>query len=74
MKGLESWRYPGFSVDNSVRIDFLVKVTLHIPNKGDHQIRYYGIYSNKKRGMLEMRCPELTERKKPKAELTSDID
>ena len=23
----------------------------HIPNKGEHQIRYYGWYSNKRRGM-----------------------
>ena len=32
-------------------IDFLAAVTQHIPNKGEHQIRYYGWYSNKRRGM-----------------------
>ena len=32
-------------------LDFLAEVTQHIPNKGEHQIRYYGWYSNKKRGM-----------------------
>jgi hypothetical protein len=34
-------------------LDFLTEVTQHIPNKGEHQIRYYGWYSNKKRGMRE---------------------
>ena len=34
-------------------LDFLAEVTQHIPNKGEHQIRYYGFYSNKKRGMRE---------------------
>jgi len=32
-------------------LDFLAEVTQHIPNKGEHQVRYYGMYSNKKRGM-----------------------
>lgn len=31
-------------------LDFLAEVTQHIPNKGEHQVRYYGFYSNKKRG------------------------
>jgi hypothetical protein len=44
-------------------LDFLAEVTHHIPNKGEHlpaeaavqagQIRYYGWFSNKKRGMQE---------------------
>jgi hypothetical protein len=34
-------------------LDFLAEVTQHIPNKGEHQIKYYGWYSNKKRGMTE---------------------
>jgi hypothetical protein len=33
--------------------DFLAEITQHIPNKGEHQVRYYGWYSNKKRGMAE---------------------
>lgn len=32
-------------------LDFLASVTQHIPNKGEHQVRYYGWYSNKSRGM-----------------------
>jgi hypothetical protein len=32
-------------------LDFLAEVTQHIPNRGEHQIRYYGWYSNKTRGM-----------------------
>jgi hypothetical protein len=36
-------------------LDFLAEVTQHIPNKGEHQIRYYGFYSNKKRGMRQDR-------------------
>ena len=26
-------------------LDFLAEVTQHIPNKGEHQVRYYGFYS-----------------------------
>jgi hypothetical protein len=32
-------------------LDFLAVVTQHIPDKGEHQIRYYGWYSNKNRGI-----------------------
>jgi len=38
-------------------LEFLAEVTQHIPNKGEHQIRYYGWYSNKKRGMREGEKP-----------------
>jgi len=31
-------------------LDFLAEVTQHIPEMGGHLIRYYGWYSNKKRG------------------------
>jgi len=31
-------------------LDFLAQVTQHIPDKGQHLIRYYGRYSNKTRG------------------------
>ena len=34
-------------------LDFLAEATQHIPNKGEHQIRFYGRYSNMKRGMTE---------------------
>lgn len=32
-------------------LDFLAQVTQHIPNKGQHMIRYYGWYSNRSRGL-----------------------
>ncbi|HEV8523477.1 MAG TPA: transposase [Terriglobales bacterium] len=32
-------------------LDFLAEVTQHIPDAGDHLIRYYGWYSNKSRGL-----------------------
>ncbi len=38
-------------------LDFLAEVTQHIPNTGEHTIRYYGWYSNKRRGM---RAKEVT--------------
>ena len=41
-------------------LDFLAEVTQHIPNKGEHQIRYYGFYSNKKRGMRAEKVPAAT--------------
>ena len=34
-------------------LDFLAEVTQHIPDRGEHQIRYYGHYSNKNRGMRQ---------------------
>jgi hypothetical protein len=38
-------------------LDFLAEVTQHIPNKGEHQVRYYGFYSNKTRGILQKKKP-----------------
>jgi len=32
-------------------LDFLAELTQHIPEAGEHLIRYYGYYSNKSRGM-----------------------
>ena len=32
-------------------LDFLAEVTQHIPDPGEHLIRYYGFYSNKSRGL-----------------------
>ena len=32
-------------------LDFLAEITQHVPNTGEHTIRYYGWYSNKSRGM-----------------------
>ena len=35
-------------------LDFIAEITQHIPNKGEHTIRYYGFYSNKARGVKTM--------------------
>ena len=32
-------------------LDFLAELTQHIPNQGEHLVRYYGYYSNKARGL-----------------------
>jgi hypothetical protein len=34
-------------------LDFLAEMTQHVPNRGEHQIRYYGWYSNKSRGVRQ---------------------
>ena len=34
-------------------LDFLAEVTQHIPDKGEHQFRFYGFYSNKSRGVRQ---------------------
>ena len=46
-------------------LEFLAEVTQHIPNKGQHLIRYFGWYSNKKRGVRK--------KKKAAAEGKQDI-
>ncbi len=35
-------------------LDFLAELTQHIPNKGEHLIRYYGCYSNKARAAARL--------------------
>ena len=43
-------------------LDFIAEITQHIPNKGEHTIRYYGFYSNKARGMrAQSACSESFE-------------
>jgi hypothetical protein len=37
---------------------FLPEVTQHIPEQGEHLIRYYGWYSNKKPGERAKRLPK----------------
>ena len=34
-------------------MDFLAEVTQHIPNKGEHLVRYYGWYSHRQRGIRD---------------------
>jgi hypothetical protein len=45
-------------------LEFLAEVTQHIPEKGQHQILYFGYYSNKQRGMRKKKKDlEALERK-----------
>ncbi len=46
-------------------LDFLAELVQHIPNKGEHLIRYYGHYSNKARGMRVRQNMESTDRQPP---------
>jgi len=39
-------------------LDFLAEVTQHIPDPGEHLIRYYGFYSNKSRGLRTQGHPQ----------------
>jgi hypothetical protein len=32
-------------------LDVIAKITQHIPEPGEHLVRYYGWYSNKSRGL-----------------------
>jgi hypothetical protein len=32
-------------------LDWLAQLVIHIPNKGEQMVRYYGFYSNKSRGL-----------------------
>jgi len=32
-------------------LDWLAQLTVHIPNRGEQMVRYYGFYSNKSRGL-----------------------
>ena len=45
----EKWTGCNFQVFSA--LDFLAEVTQHIPNKGEHLVRYYGWYSHRQRGM-----------------------
>jgi hypothetical protein len=36
-------------------LDFLAEVTQHIPDKGEHLVRYYGWYSHRQRGIRKKR-------------------
>jgi len=46
-------------------LDFLAELIQHIPNKGEHLVRYYGHYSNKARGMRAKRKSESEPGKPP---------
>jgi hypothetical protein len=38
-------------------LDFIACLTIHIPDKGQVMIRYYGLYSNAHRGKVRKRSP-----------------
>ncbi|NBB95964.1 MAG: IS91 family transposase [Planctomycetes bacterium] len=42
-------------------LDFLAQIVQHIPDKGEHLIRYYGHYSNKARGIRAKRIAETAD-------------
>ena len=39
------------SSQNNPALDFLAELTQHVPNKGEHLVRYYGWYSHRQRGI-----------------------
>ena len=39
-------------------LDFLAELTQHIPDKGEHLVRYYGWYSYRRRGMRAKDAPD----------------
>lgn len=44
-------------------IDILAEVTQHIPDRGEHLIRYYSWYSNKSRGLRAKSQPAASIRR-----------
>ena len=38
-------------------LEFIARVTSHIPDKGQVMVRYYGLYANAHRGKVKKRCP-----------------
>ncbi len=47
---LEVWKNKVFELFVSV-LDFLAEVTQHIPERGEHLVRYFGWYSHRQRGI-----------------------
>jgi hypothetical protein len=45
------WGGPRRNYQGFTALDFLAEVTQHIPNKGEHLVRYYGWYSHGQRGI-----------------------
>jgi len=45
-----SWPHSGFNVHSHI---FIVRVTSHIPDKGQVMVRYYGLYANAHRGKVK---------------------
>lgn len=51
-------------------MDFLAYASLHIPNKGEQIVRYYGWYSNKSRGLRKKDNPLPSSQPTPEEDLT----
>jgi hypothetical protein len=48
-----AWQHSGFSIEKIRRYssqDFIAEVTLHVPPRGKHLVRRYGLYSSRGRG------------------------
>lgn len=41
----------GFETKTFSALDWLAKLLTHVPNKGEHVVRYYGFYSSRSRGI-----------------------
>ncbi len=48
-------------------LDFLAEVTQHIPDKGEHLVRYYGWYSHRQHDLLANSPSEAVPDSDPKA-------
>ena len=46
-------------------LDFLAEVTQHIPEKGEHLVRYYGWYSHRQRGIRAKNRKATSPNRKP---------
>jgi hypothetical protein len=53
----ELWAGPARNFQVFEPLDFLAEVTQHIPDPGEHLVRYYGWYSNKTRGQRAHQRP-----------------
>ena len=47
-------------------LDWIAAVTAHIPNKGEHLVRYYGWYSNVNRGKRKQAEEHTPNTQRPK--------
>jgi len=48
------WGRDGAEQETMDYLDFIARVTSHIPDKGQVMVRYYGLYANAHRGKVKM--------------------
>ncbi len=53
-------KYFGENVKIFTATDFIAELTQHIPPKGVHLIRYYGLYSSRTRGKMKKKADKAT--------------